>query len=46
MNPWEEAAAKAALDAWTTAMLGLWDAGLWVLRLAQARPTTTASILG
>src|SRR5215213_5432879 len=32
--PWEEAAAKAALEAWTAAMLGLWDAGLWVLRLA------------
>ena len=32
--PWEELAAKAALQAWTTAMLGVWDAGLWVLRLA------------
>src|SRR5215217_43043 len=32
--PWEEVAGKAALEAWTSAMLGLWDAGLWVLRLA------------
>lgn len=27
-------AAKVAVDSWTTAMLSLWNAGLWVLRLA------------
>ncbi len=26
--------AKVMTDAWTTAMLGLWNAGLWLLRLA------------
>jgi hypothetical protein len=29
-----DSAAKVVVDAWTTAMLGLWNAGLWVLRLA------------
>ncbi|SDS99914.1 hypothetical protein SAMN04488543_2813 [Friedmanniella luteola] len=29
-----DSAGKVAADAWTTAMLGLWNAGLWVLRLA------------
>jgi len=28
------AAAKIVTDAWTAAMLGLWNAGLWLLRLA------------
>ena len=28
-----DSAGKVAADAWTTAMLGLWNAGLWVLRL-------------
>ena len=27
------AASKAVADAWTVAMLGLWNAGLWVMRL-------------
>ena len=27
------AAGKAVADAWTVAMLGLWNAGLWMLRL-------------
>src|SRR5215210_7264771 len=29
-----DSAAKVVADAWTTAMLGLWNAGLWLLRLA------------
>lgn len=37
LNPFAalgNAAASVVVDAWTTAMLGLWNAGLWLLRLA------------
>ena len=37
LNPFAalaSAAGKAVADAWTAAMLGLWNAGLWLLRLA------------
>ncbi|WP_338752183.1 hypothetical protein [Janibacter alittae] len=35
-NPWTHlgsAAGKIVADAWTAAMLGIWNAGLWLLRL-------------
>lgn len=37
LNPFAalaSAAGKVVADAWTAAMLGLWNAGLWLLRLA------------
>ena len=37
MNPFgalASAAGRVVADAWTAAMLGLWNAGLWLLRLA------------
>ncbi len=34
MIPGDEALAKAALEVWTVAMLGFWDAGLWMLKVA------------
>mgnify|MGYP003381600745 CR=1 FL=1 len=32
-------AAKIVADGWTAAMLGLWNAGLWLLRLAPVSYT-------
>ena len=40
VNPWfylGNAAGKVVADAWTVAMLAVWNTGLWLLRLVLQR---------